>query len=185
MNALTTIPNIEGAWHAASDEFGWPDFAALQLAGVDGTVLASAMAQRLIGADDICIRDGRWERRFRGRRAVVLPVWQSQAADIVDLVAFRPEAPKAFWLLTGHGVMLGAASAIHADYYDEPLLIHETPLDWLKAGGDGAVILDWRHYWPLYMGSIKTVRVVSLDFGRRLRAAMQRPLTCPEIEVAV
>jgi hypothetical protein len=179
---MTDIPKL---YSDAQDKFGWPDFVSIQAAGLSAEILSSLVAAKAIGAEEISVQGKRWQKRFRGQRVIILPVCGPATGEVVDLVAFNPKTPKAFWVHTGAGVMLGEVSAARAEHFSEPLYLHETPMDWLKAAGEGSVILDWKHYWPLYMGSIKRVRVLDEAFGKRAADLMARPFPTPEIEVAL
>lgn len=155
----------------------WDDLWKLRQAGVPQRSLLD------IGALDIGIQNGRWAERFRGDRAMIVPVCDD-AGDLLDLIAFRLETPRSFWTYDGAAAMLGQWNLEHAQYYEEPLLIHECPLDWLRAGCSGVVILEWKDFWPFTLAGIPALRCSSDDFGRRIKARMERPFTIPAIEVA-
>lgn len=176
-----TDPEVDAAWEAARASFAWADYSAL-LAHVPKAFLAGAMAADMLGADDIAVKDGRWERRFRGERAIVLPVFGA-TGDIVDLVAFRTEAPKSFWTFGAGAPMLGFEELERAHHFGEPLAVHETPLEWLKAESTGIVILDWTHYWPAYFGGIAKITTTNYAFGLRLTQMLENPLPTPEVMV--
>jgi len=61
----------------------------------------------------------------------------------VDIVAWPLERPGHVMTMFGRCGLLGAWEAINpASYYlNTPLLMHRTPLDWLKAGCRGAVVV--------------------------------------------
>lgn len=172
------MTDIETTWDIARAGFEWPDFARLMKDGIASGTLAEAMADIAIGADDIAVKNGRWERRFRGDRAIIMPTFTPSGA-MTDLVAFRMDTPRSFWLLTGAGMMLGHESLDRADYYREPLMVHESPLEWLKAGRQGVVILDWQRYWPAYLGGVSALQFEDRTFGRRAEALLQKPLVLP------
>jgi hypothetical protein len=155
----------------------WSDYEALLTAGVDKRFLAHLYIQRSIGADDIRIEGGKWVRRFMGDRAIIIPTDD-------DYVAFRMDSPRGFWRMTGTAVLLGHDSLEHAVHFQQPLMVHESPLDWLKSGCDGIVILSWQHYWPAYLSDVRTLRTVNPAFGRRLRDGLKHPLPIPDIQVA-
>lgn len=121
----------------------------------------------------------RAEARYQkhARRAAHVPV---------NLVAFRLDTPRSFWLFdpTGHAPYLGHDAVERAIFYHEPLMVHESPLDWLKAGCQGCVILQWNHYWPAYFGGVSALRAMSPSFGEKLQARLAAPLPVPEIQVA-
>lgn len=249
MNDLITT------WEHARAGLQWPDFARLMKDGVTSNITGKMPSNGglAIGADDIAVKDGRWERRFRGDRAIILPVWgrcpddereptmfeieaqhridtlencqetvtralgtatkdetrtmcgrvlnglaakldkeiaraneiyRKASMEVIDLVAFRPDTPRSFWSYTGAGMMLGADALDRAQHYSEPLAVHESPLDWLRAGCDGIVILDWKHYWPAYLGGLPALHASNVEFGRALSAKLSAPLQLPQILVA-
>lgn len=176
---------LETAWSAATQDFGARDFVGLVKAGVPKAFLAQSLYRSLwLGADDIAIDGGRWSRRFRGERAIVLPIVGAESGELVDLVAFRLETPRSFWSYAGAAPLLGQHSLERAAYFEEPLFVHESPLDWLKAGMTGVVILDWTRYWPGYLAGIPALRFLDDNFARRARDLLSRPLPIPEIQVA-
>ena len=62
----------------------------------------------------------------------------------IDHIAWYPDDPARWWLRRGTAVLLGEIEVVHAEVYGEPIQVHRTPLDWLKAGGEGVVIVaDW------------------------------------------
>jgi hypothetical protein len=62
---------------------------------------------------------------------------------VIDLVAWPIANPTDFHTLCGAVPMLGLWQAFNAATYvfDYPLVMHRTPLDWLKAGCEGAAIV--------------------------------------------
>lgn len=177
--------DLDATWDAAKEGFSAPDYVGLVKAGVPKAFLAAQLYRSLwIGADDIAIDGRRWVRRFRGDRAIVLPVLSPESGELLDLVAFRLETPRSYWSFSGAAPMLGYASLERAIYFQEPLFVHESPLDWLKASMTGIVILDWARYWPGYVAEVPALRMMDEGFGRRVRALLQRPLPIPEIQVA-
>jgi len=75
------------------------------------------------------------------RRAVIVPcgTWDWQEWQLVDLVAFKLDDPTRWWRRLGVADILGNAPSFTV----EPKTLHPTPLDWLRAGGTGLVVLDW------------------------------------------
>lgn len=179
------MTSVLDAWHAATpDPIGpWDDYWALHQAGVPWNSIQCGGLLG-VGADDIAFQNGRWERRFMGRRAIIVPAMGFRENRLSDLVAFRLDAPRAFWRLEGTEPLLGYDSLEDASDRREPLMVHESPLDWLRAGRIGAVILDWTQYWPMWFSHIPALRVMDVAFGRRLKAMLERPLQIPEIQVA-
>jgi hypothetical protein len=201
MNATVTPlrEDVEAVWSAAKDGFGAADFVALIRAGVPKEVLAAHLYRDLWpGALDIAIENGKWRQMFRGERAIVLPVTSPETGELVDLVAFRPQTPRSFWRFIGTAPLLGYDSLALAEYETRLvredhdgrpglgiLHIHETPLDWIKSGCAGVVILDWKHYWPAYFGAVVALRAKDLAVGRWLTGILERPLPSPDVLVPV
>lgn len=176
------MTDLSTTWEIARSAFAWPDFSRLLRDGIASKSLAGAMAADMLGADDIAIKGGRWERRFRGDRAIVMPTF-TPSGVLVDLVAFRPETPRSFWTMAGAGLMLGHDSLERAEFFGEPLMVYESPFAWLQGGGDGIVILDWTHYWPAYLAGVVALQFEDRAFGRRAEALLQKPILLPPILV--
>jgi len=110
--------------------------------------------------------------------AIIIPV-HDETGDLVDLAAWNPDdAALALW--RGMASMLGAEN-IFAPRFGEPLLVHETPLDWLRAGRHGVYIVDPQRAAPLLRLS-EPLGVAGEAHGRRLRQALTIP--APRIVVA-
>jgi len=88
---------------------------------------------------------GTFQVAEHGPHAVIMPVGLPGPNGwyvLTDLVAFFPEAPLCWWLLTGAGVLLGEDTVEDAAR-GVPLRLLSTPLGWLQASGNGAVVLRW------------------------------------------
>ncbi len=93
-----------------------------------------------------------WMQEPTGKPAFILPAWDGPAPSIysgvenpvlIDMLAWRPDDPARWWYRQGDvDVVLGAAhlDLAHAEAW--PISLHRTPLDWLRAGCRGAVLLD-------------------------------------------
>ncbi len=110
--------------------------------------------------------------------AIIIPV-HDETGDIVDLAAWNPDGG-ALALWRGAASMLGAEN-IFASRLGEPLLVHETPLDWLRAGRRGVHIIDPQRAAPLLRLS-EPLGVKREAHSRRLRQALTIP--APHIVVA-
>ena len=79
-----------------------------------------------------------------GTSCLIVPAFE--ANQIVDLVAL-PLARMSRWrVLTGRAWALGQGPdhpASPVRLYARPLRLHRTPLEWLVASADGAVVLNW------------------------------------------
>ena len=76
-----------------------------------------------------------------GKRALIVPVYEND--DLVDLVAFQTATAEHWLSRLGIGWALGLEDGLERYRWGDPLPIHKTPLDWLKAAGDALCILDW------------------------------------------
>ena len=79
-----------------------------------------------------------------GRAHIVQPV--ADDGVLIDLVAWHSLQPLSWWLVTGHGWALnpGEFSLSRLGWDDlGPVFLRESPLSWMRAGGHGAVVLDW------------------------------------------
>lgn len=79
----------------------------------------------------------------KGSEAIVVEA-QDEVGDVIDLVAWTPERPDRWRRLFGTAAALGMAAATSTVTYIEglPLQLYRTPLEWLQASCDGAVLLD-------------------------------------------
>jgi hypothetical protein len=76
-----------------------------------------------------------------GRISLVLPVYEE--GELVDLVALNTDAPHDTRLRVGDGWALGVEHGLDGYDWDEPLQLHISPLDWMKADCIGLCVLDW------------------------------------------
>lgn len=171
------LTNLEEVWsRACPDPIGpWDDLWNLHRVGVPGDELHD------IGALNAKFRHGLWTEAQSGHRSIILPVMQT--GELIDLVAFRLETPLTFFSHEGLAAVLGGDDLERAAYFAQPLTVFESPLDWLRARRRGIVVLDQARFWPLHLTGIPTLRCTSVEFGRRLREALQRPFPIPQIQV--
>lgn len=86
--------------------------------------------------------EGLWWPEPDGLPVLVVPVIEHDdkgLSELTDLIAFAPATPARWWWRVGEAFALGLDQL--ADL--TPVMVHETPLDWLSSGGRGVVILDW------------------------------------------
>ena len=87
--------------------------------------------------------DGTYRVDPDGQLAVLVPV-RDRYGGIVDAVAFFQEEPEQWWLRHGdEAPILGAQALAHAGWERQPLILWETPLQWLLHRRNGCVVLDW------------------------------------------
>ena len=121
-----------------------------------------------------------------GRKAFIQPVYgevpppkvpiiDPADPEPIDLVAWFPGEPARWWLRRGTAVLLGEIEVVCAEVYDEPIQVRRTPLDWLKAGGDGIVILADPATASLYLRAIKIV-AEDVSHGLELERSLRPPV---------
>lgn len=187
--------DLEKIWDGAVKALTFEHFQALQAAGVSPGALASAVDYS-IGYAEIGVVNGKWRPEFRGRPAIVLPEWAHTAKGhgwwtdpdgddvdvyLADLIAFPLNAPRTFWPMVGAVPALNFPAIEVVSYYGRALPVHETPLDWLKAGSEGVVILETRHYWPLILDGIPHLIANNRKFASQLLERLERPVAVPDV----
>lgn len=117
-----------------------------------------------------------------GIDAVLMPVIEESA--VIDLIAWRTLAPDAWLWRNGDGWALGIDQIIQPSLWSgfSEITLHATPLDWLRAGGDGAVILDWSAVSHIRKLSLfDTVRCDHTTVQKRLGYILNEPERKPKI----
>ena len=119
-----------------------------------------------------------------GRRAFIQPVLSGgEFTDIVDLIAWFPDNPGRWWTRCYSGVPLGDDQLFYAAYWEEPLTLRATPLDWLCAGGAGVCIVDWKMPAP-ELRSVPELMCETVEHGEAVLRRMSTPaLLIPPITV--
>jgi hypothetical protein len=154
--------------------------------GVDEIVRRWPGPQPLASGTVIFGSDGRFELTEAGDPAWVMPVWdrprplddglgEGWADEILDLVAFDPANPSNVQTLLGEP-LLGGLEVERASYLREPLRLYGSPLSWLQASGDGAVILDWEHFPHLALSTVDRVICESFALAERLDRVLRQPM---------
>ena len=110
--------------------------------------------------------------------SIVFPAFD-ELGETIDVAAWHPESG-ALALWRGVASMLGAEN-VFAPRLGEPLLVHDTALDWLRGGRRGVFIVDPQRAAPLLRFS-EPLGVKCESHGRRLRQALTIP--APRIVVA-
>ena len=127
-----------------------------------------------------------------GKLAFVLPVRSGDhEREIIDAVAWMPANPCRWWTCRRTGWPLGDDALHHAEFFNEPVVLHPSPLAWLAAGGDGVCVLDLPRS-EKDPGSLSEVALRSLPLiiceddghGRFVQHALTAPIpTCPAVRV--
>ena len=113
-----------------------------------------------------------------GKRAFVVPAIPLRDDvvddDVGDLIAFFPSDPSRWWCRCGTVPFLNLEAVERAAHFREPLRLKSTPLSWLRAGGQGAAILDDGAHLPFWLGGIGKIVFEDLELARRVKSRMRR-----------
>ena len=110
--------------------------------------------------------------------ALIIPIYDD-LSRLTDLAAFNLDTGK-LGIWRGRVPMLGAEN-LYGWRLGDPLVMHETPLDWLKANREGVFVIDPQRASPL-LRQVGPLGVKSAIFGRRMREVMT--IRAPRIVVA-
>ena len=177
-----TAPNFEAECFAANRRLTEASHDRLADAGIPKSALYHPSGLRGLFGVTLIETSGRFFQPCSdGKGALIVPVFEYQSEAPVDLLAFRLDDPGRFWLRTGDAVVLGRETVERAALFNETVIVHPTPLDWLRADCFGVCILDWRANLRLLFDGCKSVVASSQPLARRLRNAF----TVREIPVGV
>jgi hypothetical protein len=132
----------------------------------------------------VFLPDGRFEfaRDLMDAIGAVVAVVFAAPDDLgrlLDLAAWEPETGR-LALLLGRVAMLGQDS-VYGWRLREPLAMHETVLEWLKANRDGVFVIDPQRASPL-LRTVEPLGVKRASFGRVMRERLI--IRAPRIVVA-
>jgi len=116
-----------------------------------------------------------------GTPVIVTGVSEHPEEALVDIVAFKPSNPARWWLRLGQAVVLGLHNARLAAFKEEPILVHATPLDWLRAECQGAVVLDWKREVLSHLDGYGVLADAAT--GKRLENAFHQRIHIPQIKI--
>lgn len=118
-----------------------------------------------------------------GAAHIVQPVFSD--GGIIDLVAWRSLTPSRWNLRTGLGWLMGIDEVSTVGGWDasRPVKLHATPLDWLRASGEGICILDWDAPELHTLSEIHAIEVDDRKLGSRLISVLSRPARLPHLIV--
>jgi len=160
VGAGTVLPDVRSADGATGFDPGWP---------AAGTYLPGSVgSERQRG----CLILGVWSRLY----VAELEPWAHRefgAAELYDLVAIDVRDPSRWWMRRGGGfsppTWLGQGFGPAVGDETGTIDLHPTPLDWLRAGCTGKVLLDGAG-WPLdgLFSGVKHIRVADPKWGLRL-----------------
>jgi len=117
-----------------------------------------------------------------GRGMFVQPVLDS-LDELVDVVAWHPDAPGRWFMRHEAAPIMGADIVEEAAFFGDILVVHPTPLEWLKAGGGGACVLDWDRAW-FWLGCVRDIAPLHTWTQRRLENALRSPRPTTRIRKA-
>ena len=111
----------------------------------------------------------RHARDASGAVGAVVFLASDDLGNPLDLAAWEPETGRlALWL--GRVAMLGQDN-LYGWKVGEPLIVHETPLEWLQAGREGVFVIDPQGASPL-LRMVEPLAVKRPEFGRQLLSAL-------------
>lgn len=117
-----------------------------------------------------------------GVTALIMPVMHE--GTIIDQIAWRSLRTDAWLWRIGSGWALGIDEIecpLHWDGFRE-ITLHATPLDWLRASGQGAVILNWDAITQIrQLAMFDTVRCDHPTVHRQLSEILSQPERKPKI----
>jgi len=117
--------------------------------------------------------DGQWQ-------CVIPELWDS---EVIDLVTFPLDAPHRMACLRGVAAMLGEYEVERSAYVEGTAVLWDDPVQWLKAGGEGGVLLD-RMRPPVFLADPKLViTTASHELAIALRIAFTQPTPMPQLLV--
>jgi hypothetical protein len=117
-----------------------------------------------------------------GAPHIVQPV--VDRGDLVDLVYWRSDDPAHWSLRMGEAWALGTSALSEAiDDPTRPLMLCETPLDWLRAESAGLTVLDWRAPEVPLLRNAPRIIAPTDEIAALLRRALTRHLDLPLITI--
>jgi hypothetical protein len=102
-----------------------------------------------------------------------------ELGQLIDLAAWEPETGRlALWL---RRISMLGQDNLYGWRLGAPLMVHETPLEWLQAGREGVFVIDPQRA-SLLLGMVEPLGVKRPEFGREPQAALT--IRAPRIVVA-
>jgi len=147
-----------------------------------GVSPTSQIKAGLYGVASIRIdKAGHFDFANDGRLAFLLPVYDDPASvdgdyshhymrGMIDIVGWMPDDPAKFWLHTGVAWALGSDQARIASWGNSgPLRVHRSPVDWLRSGCRGTVVIDQKTNGPDRLGRVKHLIASNRQHAQRLK----------------
>jgi hypothetical protein len=118
-----------------------------------------------------------------GPSALVIPACpladlgdDDEDGDLGDLIAWLPSKPGRWWRRVGGLPILGLSHIERAGFFREALSVWSTPLRWLRASGEGVVILSGDANLRFWLGSVPKVIVDRIELGEKIERGFRAPL---------
>jgi len=123
-----------------------------------------------------------------GRSAFIMPTVPldngSTSDDIGDLIAWFPDAPHRWWCRQGTMSVLAPLEIERAAWFGTPLRAWSSPLAWLRASGDGTVILSDEINLLLWLGGVATIHADTFALGDSIDKRLREPrIRFPQVMV--
>jgi hypothetical protein len=107
--------------------------------------------------------------------AFICEAFDDDGETVVDLVAWPLERPAHVLSMFGRCGLLGAWEAMNpaAYIFDTPLVMHRTPLDWLKADCKGAAVVTPRIWARIFLDLPGNIAAQDVQHARELVAIVE------------
>jgi hypothetical protein len=180
--------DLTNEWGAAATAATCVDFDALIGSGVPKRWLWGG-PMRFGVASIATSDDGAYQPDPDGRHAFIVPAIPVSVdalfedCDPVDLVAFRLAEHGRWWRRLDVVPFLNPGAVERADYFGETLQLWRTPLAWLRAQGQGAVILDPVANLRLWLGGVREIVTEDVAHGDLIERRLILPT--PQARVLV
>ena len=130
-------------------------------------------------------REDYWRPEEGGESMIITPLQEDSRT--VDLIAMDPHDLNGWYLRTGIAWALGmdAIERAAAPWGEnaEPLILHPTPAEWLRSGGEGACVVQWTYEARASLRRLGNITVAEPAIAHRLRLELTRPPRLPDIQV--
>lgn len=100
----------------------------------------------------------------------------------IDSIALRTDAPTRWMWRIGQGWALGADWLNRLHWDPVPAPIFATPLEWLRAGGQGICILDWSSDEIRRLALVNAIETDAMT-GKRILSILSKPRRLPQLIV--
>lgn len=118
-------------------------------------------------------------------KAFIVPVGSADPdtgmwSEVWDLCAFNLARPGQWWLRSGLAEMIGEDYVADCVETGAAVRLVATPLDWLRAAGRAACVLDWSRIDPrAAFAGCSRVEPATPDLGRTLKARIRQLARAP------